>query len=64
MMVAFAETGQGLVVMINGNDNSGMMTRITNAVARACNWPPRSSSPVPAATARIASGHRREVGES
>jgi CubicO group peptidase (beta-lactamase class C family) len=56
MMVAFAETGQGLVVMINGNDNSGMMTRITNAVARAYHWPPRSSSPVPAATARIAPG--------
>lgn len=36
-MLAFAETGQGLVVMINGNDNSGMMTRITNAVARAYN---------------------------
>ena len=55
MMVAFAETGQGLVVMINGNDNSAMMTRITNAVARAFSWPPRSSSPAPAATAAIAS---------
>jgi CubicO group peptidase (beta-lactamase class C family) len=53
MMLAFAETGQGLVVMINANDNSGMMNRITTAVARKYNWPPRSSSP-PAATKGLA----------
>ncbi len=28
LMLAFAETGQALVVMINANDNSGMMNRI------------------------------------
>src|SRR5262245_5123363 len=55
MMVAFAETGQGLVVIINANDNSGMVSRITNAVARAYHWPPRPSSSTPAAIARIAS---------
>src|SRR5262245_4774630 len=44
MMLAFAETGQGLVVMINTNDNSGMMNRIGAAVGRKYNWPPRSSS--------------------
>jgi hypothetical protein len=55
-MLAFAETGQGLVVMINANDNSTMMTRVTDAVARAYKWPPRSSSSTPAATTRIASG--------
>jgi CubicO group peptidase (beta-lactamase class C family) len=55
MMIAFAETGQGLVVMINANDNSNMVTRITNAVARTYNWPPRSSSSTPAVTTRIAS---------
>jgi hypothetical protein len=54
MMLAFAETGQGLVIMINANDNSRMTTRITNAVARAYNWPPRSSSSAPAAATRIA----------
>jgi CubicO group peptidase (beta-lactamase class C family) len=54
MMLAFAETGQGLVVMINANDNSGMMNRITAAVARQFHWPERSSS-APAATKGIAS---------
>jgi CubicO group peptidase (beta-lactamase class C family) len=61
MMIAFAETGQGLVVMINANDNSNMVTRITNAVARAYNWPPRSSSSTPAVTTRIASEIPLEV---
>jgi hypothetical protein len=49
MMIAFAETGQGVVVMINANDNSGMMNRIAAAVGRKYNWPPRSAS-APAAT--------------
>jgi CubicO group peptidase (beta-lactamase class C family) len=43
-MVAFTETGQGLVVMINANDNSGMMNRISAAVGRTYHWPQRSSS--------------------
>jgi hypothetical protein len=53
LMLAFLETGQGLVVMINANDNSGMMNRITQAVARKHNWPARSSS-TPAAATRLA----------
>ena len=52
LLLAFAETRQGLVVMINANDNSGMMNRIVQAVARKYNWPERSSS-APAATNRI-----------
>jgi hypothetical protein len=48
-MVASADTGRGLVVMINANDNSGMMNRIAAAVGRKYNWPPRSAS-APAAT--------------
>jgi CubicO group peptidase (beta-lactamase class C family) len=52
MMLAFAETGQGLVVMINANDNSGMMNRIVQAVSRKYKWPERASS-APAATTRI-----------
>ena len=44
MMLAFAETGQGLVVMINANDNSGMMNRISAAVGRKYHWPPRAGS--------------------
>ena len=52
LMLAFAETGQALVVMINANDNSGMMDRIVEAVARKYKWPERSSS-APAATKRF-----------
>ena len=52
LLLAFAETGQGLVVMINANDNSGLMNRISAFVARKYNWPSRSSSP-PAATTRL-----------
>ena len=51
-MLAFAETGQALVVMINANDNSGMMNRIVQAVARKYKWPERSSS-APAATRAV-----------
>ena len=54
LLVAFAETGQGLVVMINANDNSGMMNRITEFVSRTYHWPERSSSDKPAATTPIA----------
>jgi hypothetical protein len=43
-LTAFAETGQGVVIMINANDNSGMVGRIINAVARKYKWPPRSSA--------------------
>ncbi len=49
---ALAETGQGLVVMINANDNSGMMNRIAGVVARRYGWPTASTyvPPVPSAT--------------
>ena len=62
MMLAFAETGQGLVVMINANDNSGMMNRIVEAVGRKYNWPPRSSS-APAATTADRAGHSARDGD-
>jgi CubicO group peptidase (beta-lactamase class C family) len=48
-MQAFAETGQGIVVMINANDNSAMKRRISDFVARKYNWPPGFAS-APAAT--------------
>jgi CubicO group peptidase (beta-lactamase class C family) len=38
-LVAYAKTGQGAVIMINANDNSGMVPRILEAVARAYRWP-------------------------
>jgi hypothetical protein len=40
--------------MINANDNSGMMNRITEFVSRTYRWPERSSSDKPAATTPIA----------
>jgi CubicO group peptidase (beta-lactamase class C family) len=44
---ALAETGQGLVVMINANDNSGMMNRIVGFVAKKYDWPARGAAYVP-----------------
>jgi len=38
-MVACAETGQGVVLMINANDDSGAQTRIVQAVSREYHWP-------------------------
>jgi CubicO group peptidase (beta-lactamase class C family) len=52
LLTAFAETGQGVVIMINANDNSGMVGRIVNAVARKYNWPSRTSTR-PAAADRV-----------
>lgn len=46
-LVAYAETGQGAVVMINTNDNSRMMGRIRDAIGRAYGWP--DAGPEPAA---------------
>jgi CubicO group peptidase (beta-lactamase class C family) len=41
LLIAYAEAGHGLVVMINGNDNTRLMqgNRIINLVARKYNWP-------------------------
>ena len=36
---AFASRGQGVVVMINANDNSGLMRRIVNRIGRQFEWP-------------------------
>jgi CubicO group peptidase (beta-lactamase class C family) len=42
-LLAFADIGQGVVVMINANDNSGALARIVDAVARIKKWPPRTA---------------------
>ena len=42
-LTAFAETGQGAVIMININDNSRMMSRILDVVAREYRWPGHST---------------------
>ena len=42
-LIAYAETGQGAVIMINANDNSRMISRILDAIAREYHWPGYSS---------------------
>jgi hypothetical protein len=46
-LVAYAETGQGAAIMINANDNSQMVSRILEAIAREYHWPdyPTSNRP-------------------
>jgi CubicO group peptidase (beta-lactamase class C family) len=39
VLIAQAETGQGVAIMINANDNSRMMGRIVQAVAGEYRWP-------------------------
>ncbi|HWY76997.1 MAG TPA: serine hydrolase domain-containing protein [Verrucomicrobiae bacterium] len=38
-MTAFAETGQGAVIMIDANDNVGAIKRIMAAIAKQYDWP-------------------------
>lgn len=58
-MGGYAETGQGIAIMINANDNSGMVRRIYEAVAREYGWPGSKPefavNPVRIPSARIAS---------
>jgi CubicO group peptidase (beta-lactamase class C family) len=42
-LAAYAETGQGAAIMINANDNSQMISRILEAIAREYHWPDASS---------------------
>lgn len=55
-MNAFAESGQGLVVMINANDNSRMINRIIGFVARRHRWPNASTFVAPVAGASLSEG--------
>ena len=50
---AMAETGQGLVVMINANDNSRMINRIMAFVARKYGWPTAAAYAPPVATESV-----------
>ena len=65
-MGGYAETGQGVAIMINANDNSGMVRRIYEFVARQYNWPGSAPQfaldPVRVPAARVASyGGRYEA---
>jgi CubicO group peptidase (beta-lactamase class C family) len=53
---AYAETGQGAAIMINANDNSRMIPRIMDAIAREYHWPNFSTVTQP-------NRRRVEVGE-
>jgi hypothetical protein len=46
MLIAYAETGDGLAIMVNANDNSRAVARIVNYVARTYNWPSYPQPPV------------------
>lgn len=39
MLLAFAETGQGAVIMLNANDNSRFVGRLLDYIGRAYGWP-------------------------
>jgi len=39
LLMAYAESGQGVVIMINANDNSGAGKRIVDAVSKEYHWP-------------------------
>lgn len=43
MLMASAETGQGAVIMINANDNSRMIPRILEFIAKEYHWPGNST---------------------
>jgi CubicO group peptidase (beta-lactamase class C family) len=47
LMIAWAEGGRGVVIMINANDNSRMMGRIVAEVAREYHWPPPADAAPP-----------------
>jgi CubicO group peptidase (beta-lactamase class C family) len=38
-LMAYAESGQGVVIMVNANDNSGAVQRMKDAVSREFHWP-------------------------
>lgn len=47
---AYAESGDGIVIMVNANDNSRAVRRIINFIAKKYNWPEYPLPALPAAT--------------
>jgi hypothetical protein len=39
LLLAYAESGTGVVIMFNANDDSGVIKRIVNAVSKEYHWP-------------------------
>ncbi len=50
---ATRDSGQAAVIMINTNDNSGMMGRIIAAISSQYQWPGSSSAPLASKTPRV-----------
>lgn len=50
VLVAFAETGQGAVIMMNANDDSRLRRRLLDHIARTYHWPTSDRLDAPAAT--------------
>jgi len=48
LLVGWASTGQGAAIMINTNDNSGMIGRIQTFLSRQYHWPDQPAGPPPA----------------
>jgi CubicO group peptidase (beta-lactamase class C family) len=46
MMIAYAEIGKGAVIMINANDDSTMVSRILETIAKEYHWPDYPTTPV------------------
>jgi CubicO group peptidase (beta-lactamase class C family) len=46
MLMAYAEIGKGAVIMINGNDDSSMVTHILETIAQQYHWPNYPISPI------------------
>jgi CubicO group peptidase (beta-lactamase class C family) len=53
-LVAYAKSGDGVAIMINANDNSRMVRRIINYVARKYRWPGYPSAPEAAVPVQLA----------
>lgn len=47
LLTAYAHTGQGAVILINGNEDSGMVARIMQEIAKQYQWP---AYPIPDVT--------------
>lgn len=60
-LIATAETGQGVAIMINGNDNANFVDRIARYVANAYHWPSTGPGSEPAATRGVLLDHARLV---
>lgn len=53
-LFAFAETGQGVAILINANDNSRFMGRLLDFIGRSYGWPAPAAAPTVTTGATVA----------